>query len=161
MVFDTCSCSRCRFLTSKAHKLTGMAPAAAMLAAARSTGLGLITHIPPAAPVAKTHRDRHDRAPHLVALTGCRRIMKVLPALLWRRMGATTDHRGPVADRAGRVVRLPASVGVSDILIVTALLLLYGGSTTLLQDALVVAPRVAMDDVATDAEEGARHLYKG
>ena len=87
--------------------------------------------------------------------------MKVLPALLWRRMGATTDHRGPVADRAGRVVRLPASVCVSDMLIVTALLLLYGGSTTLLQDALVVAPRVAMDDVATDAEEGARHLYKG
>jgi len=59
-----------------------MAPAAAMLAAARSTGLGLITHIPPAAPVAKTRRDRHDRSPHLVALTGWRRIMKVLPALL-------------------------------------------------------------------------------
>merc|ERR1712086_895838 len=37
-----------------------MAPAAAMLAAARSTGLGLIAHIPPAAPVAKTRRDRHD-----------------------------------------------------------------------------------------------------
>merc|ERR1712194_732766 len=104
-----------------------MAPAAAMVATARSTGLGLIAHIPPAAPVAKTHRDRHDRAPHLVALTGCRRIMKVLPALLWCRMGATTDHRGPVADRAGRVVRLPASVCVSDMHIVVCLLLLYVG----------------------------------
>ena len=89
-----------------------MAPAAAVLAAARSTGLGLITHMPPAAPVAKTRRDRHDRAPHLVALAGCRRIMKVLPVLLWRRMGATTDHRGPVADPADRVVRLSASVTV-------------------------------------------------
>jgi len=59
-----------------------MAPAAAMLAAARSTGLGLLAHMPLAAPVAKTRRDRHDGAPRLVALTGWRRIMKVLPALL-------------------------------------------------------------------------------
>eukprot|EP00964_Phaeocystis_antarctica_P005224 scaffold2858_cov51-Phaeocystis_antarctica.AAC.2 len=44
--------------------------------------------------------------------------MKVLPALLWRRMGATTDHRGPVADRAGRVVRLPASECTSSIAVV-------------------------------------------
>ena len=35
-----------------------------MLAAARSTGLGLIAHIPPAAPVAKTRRDRHAPRVH-------------------------------------------------------------------------------------------------
>ena len=103
-----------------------MAPAAAMLAAARSTGLGLLAHMPPAAPVAKTRRDRHDGAPRLVALTGWRRIMKVLPALLSRRMDATTDQLGPVVDSAGRVVRLAASVCVSDIVIVLSLLLLYG-----------------------------------
>ena len=56
--------------------------AAAMLAAARSTGLSLLAHMPLAAPVAKTRRDRHDGAPRLVALTGWRRITKVLPALL-------------------------------------------------------------------------------
>ena len=59
-----------------------MAPAAAMLAAARSTGLSLLAHMPLAAPVAKTRRDRHDGAPRLVALTGWRRTTKVLPALL-------------------------------------------------------------------------------
>ena len=74
----------------------------------------------------RSTQDRHDRAPHLVALTGCRRIMKVLPALLWRRMGATTNHRGPVADGGRRVVRLAASVCVSDMHIPSVLLLLYG-----------------------------------
>ena len=59
-----------------------MAPAAAMLAAARSTGLSLLAHMPLAAPVAKMRRGRHDGAPCLVALTGWRRITKVLPALL-------------------------------------------------------------------------------
>ena len=90
-----------------------MAPAAAMLAAAHSTGLGLLAHMPPAALVAKTRRDRHDGAPRLVALTGWRRIMKVLPALLSRRMDATTDQLAPVVDSAGRVVRLAAYVCVS------------------------------------------------
>ena len=59
-----------------------MAPAAAMLAATRSAGLGLLAHMPLAAPVAKTRRDRHYGAPRLVALRDWRRIMKVLPALL-------------------------------------------------------------------------------
>ena len=52
--------------------------------------------------------------------------MKVLPALLSRRMDATTDQLGPVVDSAGRVVRLAASVCVSDIHIPGVLLLLYG-----------------------------------
>eukprot|EP00964_Phaeocystis_antarctica_P083542 scaffold52553_cov74-Phaeocystis_antarctica.AAC.4 len=41
-------------------------------------------------------------------------------------MDATTDDRGPVVDSAGRVGRLAASVGVSDMHIPTVLLLLYG-----------------------------------
>ena len=46
-------------------------------------------------------------------------------------MDATTDHRGPVVDGAGRVVRLAASVCLSDMHIPTVFLLLYGGSTEL------------------------------
>ena len=91
-----------------------MALAAAMLAAARSTGLSLLAHMPLAAPVAKTRRDRHDGAPRLVALTGWRRIMKVLPALLMTSKDGTTDQLVPVVDPADRVVRLEASACLSD-----------------------------------------------
>ena len=102
-----------------------MAPAAAMLAAARSTGLSLLAHMPLAAPVAKTRRGRHDGAPRLVALTGWRHITERLPALLCRRMDATTDQLGPVADPANRAVRLAASVCVWDMQIPSVILSLY------------------------------------
>ena len=68
----------------------------------------------PAAPVVMARFGRHnshDAASHLVALTGCRRIMKVPPVLLLRRMDATADHLGPVAAWADCVVPFAAFVG--------------------------------------------------
>ena len=61
----------------------------------------------PAAPVVMARFGRHnshDAASHLVALTGCRRIMKVPPVLLRRRMDASTEQLGPVAAQADHVV---------------------------------------------------------
>ena len=80
----------------------------------------------PADLVAMGRHDRHDAAPHLVALTGMRRIMKVTPALLLCRMDASIDRLGPVAAGADCVVPLVASVGAWDVSDLCVFLSLYG-----------------------------------
>ena len=88
-----------------------LAWAAARLDASCSAGLSMLGGMLPAPPVVMARFGRHDASSHLVAWTGCRRIMKVPPVLLLRRMDATADHLGPVAAWADCVVPFAAFVG--------------------------------------------------